>query len=74
MKIGYPCVNNSIGVSSSKTFRLASYTEEMLIQTVTSNLNGLQKILEYNVENKLLFFRISSELIPFASHPIDTFN
>jgi UV DNA damage endonuclease len=45
-----------------------------LIQTVSDNLAHLEKILKFNVENRLLFFRISSDLVPFASHPICKFN
>jgi UV DNA damage endonuclease len=70
MKIGYPCINNSIPRASPSTFRLASYSENRLIQTVKGNLIHLDKILRYNAKNNLLFFRISSDLIPFASHPI----
>jgi UV DNA damage endonuclease len=70
MKIGYPCINNSIPHTSPSTFRLASYSEDKLTQTVKGNLLHLGQILRYNVENNLLFFRISSDLIPFASHAI----
>ena len=34
----------------------------------------MNQILKYNVKNNILFFRISSDLIPFASHPICELN
>jgi UV DNA damage endonuclease len=74
LRIGYPCINNSIPRNAPSTFRLASYSENRLVQTVKSNLIHLNRILKYNVQNNLLFFRISSDLIPFASHPICKLN
>ncbi|MFL6321727.1 MAG: hypothetical protein ACJ70Z_07745 [Nitrososphaera sp.] len=70
MKLGYPCINNSIARNAPCTFRLASYSESKLVQTVKNNLIYLNNILRYNVKYNLLFFRISSDLVPFASHPI----
>jgi len=45
MKIGYPCINNSIPRRAPSTFRLASYSEGKLVQTVKNNLLHLNQIL-----------------------------
>ena len=70
MKIGYACINTSLDCRSSRTFRLKNYSQERLIETVKGNLECLQKILRYNVAHQILFFRITSDLIPFASHSV----
>ena len=73
MKIGYPCVNEAMDCSAGNTFRLASYSEERLVAAVTANLACLRRMLEWNVAQGLLFFRIGSGIVPFGSHPVNTF-
>ncbi len=74
MKIGYPCINRTVGCSAGRTFRLKSYSESRVKQTVRDNLTCLQRILKFNIEHNLLFFRITSDIVPFASHPINNFD
>jgi len=74
MKIGYPCINLTIGCKGDRTFRLKSYSEERLKDTVENNLTCFSKMLNYNIERNILFFRITSDLVPFASHPVCKYN
>lgn len=70
MKIGYPCINRTLECQGNKTFRLRSYSQKRLSEVIENNLRCLKRILEFNISNNILFFRISSDLIPFASHPV----
>jgi UV DNA damage endonuclease len=73
MKIGYPCINRSVRCVGDKTFRLKSYSKERLIEVSGNNIACLLKMLYFNLKHNILFFRVSSDLIPFASHPVCRF-
>lgn len=73
MRIGYPCVNASIGCSAGRTFRLSSLSDALFIAKVQENITCLSRIVEWNAARGILFFRIGSGLIPFASHPVMRF-
>lgn len=74
MRIGYPCINLTIECKGDRTFRLRSYSEKRLKSTICNNLKCLHEMLMFNVSHDILFFRITSDLVPFASHPICKFN
>lgn len=74
MKIGYVGDSKVKDFHSARRFRLASYSSERFVEITQLNLVGLAQNLEYAATNNLLFYRIRSDIIPFASHPICTDN
>jgi UV DNA damage endonuclease len=71
IRLGYACINTELP-SSGKTFRLANYSENRMLEVATANLAALQAILRWNLDHHIFLFRITSDLIPFGSHPINT--
>ncbi len=68
--LGYVGQNLSLGLATGRTLRLASLANEArLAEVIASNLAGLEAILAWNVARGIRLFRISSSLVPFASHP-----
>jgi UV DNA damage endonuclease len=71
IRLGYVGSNTELP-SASRTFRLASYSEEKMIEISRSNLLALEQILHWNLENDITLFRITSDLIPFGSSLINS--
>jgi len=73
MNLGYACINMTLGKQKittnrsmiKKTFlqRGINYAAELGIQ----NVNDLETIIKWNVENNIKLFRISSDMFPWAS-------
>ena len=73
MRIGYPCINYTIN-GTMRTFRIRNYSISRHREIIAENLINLQRILEFNRAHQIQFFRISSQIIPFASHAICQIN
>lgn len=71
--IGYACINmnlSKVGITTNrsmikKTFlqKGINYASELALQ----NVQDLEKIIQWNVENDIFFFRMSSDIFPWAS-------
>lgn len=78
VRLGYVAIALNLDkVTSSSTVTYSRYSkinseEEKLkkLKEVTySNLEALEKILKYNIDHNIHFYRITSNLIPLATHP-----
>lgn len=72
MSIGYACLTIGVENANLKTSIAKNINEEKLLDLISHNLNSLENIIDYNIENHIRLFRISSDLIPFGSSPINT--
>jgi UV DNA damage endonuclease len=68
IRIGYACVNTRLP-APNRTCRLKNATAKNLTDLAAENISRLGPILEWNLRNGISVFRISSEVIPFGSHP-----
>ncbi len=71
IRLGYACINTTLP-STNKTCRVANATPDRVIELARQNLIALAEILRWNDAQGIRLFRISSEIIPLASHPAVT--
>ncbi len=77
IRLGYvaiPLTLAPLTSSSSMTYTYyescnPSQREEKLEKIILSNFSNLKEILLYNYKNEIEFYRMTSNLIPFATHP-----
>ena len=72
MKIGYACLAIGVPDTQQKTCRKINATQEYIGDLIRNNLCALRNTISYNIKNDILLFRISSDLIPFGSSPVNT--
>jgi UV DNA damage endonuclease len=70
IRIGYACINTQLQ-STNRTCRLANATPERIIDLSRLNLSALAEILRWNQRYNVSLFRLSSDMIPFGSHPVN---
>lgn len=71
IRIGYVGLNTTLP-TPNKTFRLSGYSDTRMLEVARNNLKALQVILEWNKEQKIQIFRLTSQLIPLGSHPVNS--
>jgi UV DNA damage endonuclease len=71
LRLGYACVNTTLP-SAARTVRLANATPNRLREMIAANLDALEEIVRWNADHDIRVFRLTSNLIPFASHPVNT--
>ncbi len=69
--LGYVAIALSLDATTNRTCRLRNATPERLRELIAENLNGLGKVLRFNLEQHISLYRISSMVIPFGSHPVN---
>lgn len=70
IRFGYPCQNETIPATTNRGIKLASIGDcERIQNKIQANLDDLESMLHWNVQNNIELFRIGQHLIPFASHP-----
>src|SRR5210317_1064756 len=77
MNLGYACINMELNarkgddrVTTNRTMILRTFQEKGLDYTselVMKNVADLYSIIQWNEDNKIKFFRMSSEIFPWAS-------
>lgn len=69
--LGFVAMALAIGARTNRTCRLKNATPERLRELIAANLDDLETVLRYCAERDVHLYRMSSDLIPFASHPIN---
>lgn len=72
MIIGYACLTVGVLGTKQKNCMMKNASDDVLMNLIQHNLESLDRILDYNIQNDIKLFRISSDIIPFGSHHVNT--
>ena len=69
--LGFVSMALTIDSATNRTCRLKNATTERLRSLIAGNLAELERVVQFNHDRGVSLYRASSEIIPFASHPIN---
>ena len=74
IRLGYVSISKTLNITTSHTITYTNYEkvenkEKKLYEITNKNLDNLEQILIYNIRNNIHFYRMSSAIIPLATHP-----
>ena len=73
MNLGYCCINLTLGkqgITTNRTMRKATFLQKGIpyaSELALQNVLDLKKIIQWNIDNDIKVFRITSDLFPWAS-------
>ena len=68
LRLGYASLNPQLP-SPARRVRLANATPGRLRELLAANLDALEAVLRWNADHDIRVFRLSSNIVPLASHP-----
>lgn len=74
VRLGYVALSKAMeNVTTSHTITYTNYLNnnypvDKLIDITNNNLEALEKIITYNIKNNIHFYRLTSKLVPLATH------
>lgn len=71
MRIGYACLTVGVQGTNLRRCNIKNASEDNLLNIIEHNLNSLNNVINYNIENNIKLFRVSSDLIPFGSSKVN---
>lgn len=70
--LGYVSISETLNITSSKTITYTEFKKNndfnKIDNIIKENLTNLEKIIDYNIKNNIHFYRLTSKLIPLATH------
>jgi len=70
-RLGYACLCLSVADSAPRGTILRNATPERLRELIAVNLARLHRVLDFNTAHGVRMFRLSSDIVPFGSHPVN---
>ena len=70
-RLGFVASVLSEDISTSRTCRLKNATPLRMRELITENLDALGRVISFLDRHRILLYRVTSNLIPFASHPVN---